>query len=102
MGITKGEDTPVRGHHEVAPVVMGWHHADDGRVEAVRKARACGMEADSGYRSVELGVSIAEDAAVRGVEPVPAVVGRGHDADHGELQVQAPGRPVELGLTKGE
>ena len=100
--VAEGEDPSVGGHHEVAVVVDRGDHAHNGHVEAVREPRTGGMEPEAGYGAVELRVAVAEDPAVGGVEPVPAVVRRGHDTDHRPLQAQAPCRSIELGLTEGE
>jgi hypothetical protein len=81
MSVTEGEHTAVRRHHEVAVVVDGRDHAHNGRVEAVGEPRAGGIEPEPGYGAVELGVAVGEDPAVRRIEPVAAVVRRGHDAD---------------------
>ena len=102
VGVTEGEDATVGGHHEVAVVVDGRHHAHNGRVEAVREARSGGMEPEAGYGPVELGVAVAEDSRRRRRRASSRRGRRRHNADHGSLQVQAPGRPVELGLTEGE
>ncbi len=102
VGVTEGEHAAVGRHHEVTVVVDGGHHADNRRVEAAGEPRSGGMEPDSGYGAVVLGVAVGEDPAVGRIEPVAAMVCRGHYADNRPLQVQAPGRSVELGRAEAE
>ena len=100
--VTEGEDAAVRGDHEVAVAIGGGHHPHDGCVEAVRQARAGGMQAATGDGTVEARIAEGEDAAVGGDEPVAAPVGRGGDADDGALEMQRAGGAVELGRPEAE
>ena len=102
MGVTECEHATVGRHHEVATIVVGGHHANDGGIEAVGQARASGVEAQPRNGAVELGVAKAENAAIGCVEPVAAVVFGRHNADDGALELEAPGRAVELGRAEAE
>ena len=57
------------------------------------------MQAKAGNRTIELRITEAEDSAVRGVEPVAAIVSGRHDADDGSLRVGCPSNR-ERGLSR--
>ena len=71
---TECKNPTVRGHHEVAAIISRRHHSHNGSVETVRQTRTGRVEAKTGDRTVELGVAKTEDASIRGVKPVPALV----------------------------
>ena len=102
MGVTEGEDAAVGSHHEVAAIVVGGHHANDGSIETVGQARAGRVKPESWDRAVVLGVAVGEDTSVGGIEPVATLICGWDDADDGALEFQAPGRAVELGRAEAE
>ena len=55
--VTQGKDPPVRGHHEIAAVIAGWHHPDYRVIEAVRQPRTGRVEPKTGDRTVERGIA---------------------------------------------
>ena len=46
--VAKGEDTTIGGDHEVAPLVVAGHHADDRRVEPVGEPEPAGWRPSPG------------------------------------------------------
>ena len=59
----------------------------------MRQSRPSGSDAQAGYRPVEPGVAEAEDAAVRGHQPVAQRHRGRRDADHRTLSLSAPVEP---------
>ncbi len=81
----------VRCDEPVALAVGRRRHADDRLVQM-----------DGTSRSVEVGVTEREDAAVGRHHPVALTIGRGSYADDRLVQMDSAGRAVELGVTEGE
>ena len=73
-----------------------------GAFEAVRQARAGGVQPEAGNGAVERRVAEAEDAPVGGDEPVPVPGGGRRDPDHRTLQMDAPRGAVERGRAERE
>ena len=102
LGIAEGEDTTVRGHHEVAGPVRRRHHAHNRGIQPLRVRRPRRSKAQSGDGAVKARVAEGEDPTIGSHEPVAAVIGRGRDPDDRPLEGQRPRRPVELRGAEGE